>query len=306
MGFPGIVRRFIAGHTRGMEHHGTVIRPPSEADSILLQVTLGCSHGKCAFCGAYRDKPFAVRPPEDIEADLRWVAAHMPRHRRLFLCDGDVLALPMHRLEALLDLIGRTLPGVKRVSSYASARNLRGKSDEELLRLREAGLRMVYMGLESGDQGVLERMGKGSSVEDIVRAGKRIVRAGLKLNVTVLNGLGGVEGSAEHARKTAQALTEMNPHQIAALSLMPIPGTPLWDDIEAGRFILPDADGMVAELREMVAGLDDYRGLLLANHASNHAPFRARMPADRERIMALLDESASGKRPMRPEWSRRL
>lgn len=306
MGFVGIVRSINAGHTRCMDHQGTVIRPPSEADSILLQVTLGCSHGKCAFCGAYQDKPFALRDPEALEADLRWAAARMPRHRRLFLCDGDVLALPVHRLEALMEHIREALPRVNRISSYASARNVRGKSDEDLRRLREAGLRMVYMGLESGDQAVLERMNKGSSVQEIVEAGKRIVQAGLKLNVTVLTGLGGTEGSLVHARKTAEALVAMGPHQIAALSLMPIPGTPLWDDIEAGRFHLPDADGMLRELRELVSCLGEYRGLLLANHASNHAPFRARMPADRERILGLLDEAAAGERTLRPEWSRRL
>lgn len=301
-----IVFRRGGGHTRGMEHQGTVIRPPSEGDSILIQATLGCSHGRCAFCGAYRDKPFSVRPFEAVLEDLRWASRNMPRHKRLFFCDGDVLALPTHRLMELLAAVRELLPQVRRVAMYASARNLRGKSPQDLRELRDAGLRMVYMGLESGSEPVLERMNKGSTVTEIVAAGQKAVDAGLKLNVTVLNGLGGTGMWERHARETGRALCEMRPHQAAALTLMPIPGTPLDEDIRAGRFRMPDARGMLRELHAMVEEMEGFRGLLLANHASNHAPFRARMPSDRERVLASLARALEGREALRPEWSRGL
>jgi len=303
---PAIVFRHGSGHTRSMEHQGTVIRPPSEGDSILIQATLGCSHGKCAFCGAYRDKPFSVRPFEAVLDDLRWASRNMSRHKRLFFCDGDVLALPKHRLMELLGAVSELLPQVRRVAMYASARNLRGKSSQDLQELREAGLRMVYMGLESGCDAVLERMNKGSTVAEIVASGQKAVDAGLKLNVTVLNGLGGTDMWERHARETGRALCDMRPHQAAALTLMPIPGTPLDDDIRAGRFRKPDAQGMLRELHAMVEEMDGFRGLLLANHASNHAPFRARMPSDRQRVLASLARAIEGLDPLRPEWARGL
>jgi radical SAM superfamily enzyme YgiQ (UPF0313 family) len=289
-----------------MDHQGTIIRPPSEADSILLQVTLGCSHGKCAFCGAYLDKRFGIKDPETVARDIAFAARHCRRQRRLFLCDGDAMILPQARLLGLLADIRRELPWITRVGTYASAKSLRMKSDAELTALRAMGLGIVYMGLESGDDAVLRAMGKNGDSTDIVAQGVRARRAGFKLNVTVINGLAGVSGSMAHARATGLALTAMDPDQIGALSLMLVPGTPLHTRWERGEFMLPDAPGMLAEIREMLANLTLTRGLFLANHASNYLPLKVRLPSGKAAALAELDAALAGEAPLRPEGMRRL
>ncbi len=283
-----------------------IIRPPSEAQSILLQVTLGCSHNRCAFCGAYQGKRFALKDPETVRRDIAFAAAHCRRQRRVFLCDGDAMVIPQDRLLALLAAIRESLPWVTRVGTYASARTLRLKSDEDLAGLRAAGLGIVYMGLESGDDAVLAAMHKDGDRAAIVEQGRRVRRAGMKLNVTVINGLGGVEGSLAHARETARALSEMDPDQIGALSLMLVPGTELHARWERGEFVLPDAHGMLVEIREMLAGLTLTKGLFLANHASNYLPLKVRLPSGKQAALDEIDAALDGRAPIRSEWSRRL
>jgi len=283
-----------------------IIRPPSEAHSILLQVTLGCSHGKCHFCGAYQGKRFGIKDSETILRDIRYVAANFQKQRRLFLCDGDALVMPQRRLLEILDQIRMYLPWVTRVGTYASAKALRMKTDEELRELREAGIGIVYMGLESGDDTVLKAMNKNGDSASIIREGRRAKAAGFKLNVTVINGLGGVTGSMQHAHETARALSEMDPDQIGALSLMLVPGTPLHDRAERGDFELPDAHGMLVEIREMLAGLELTRGLFLADHASNYLPLRVKLPSGKDRALAELGAALGGERTLRSESVRRL
>lgn len=283
-----------------------IIRPPSEANSILLQVTLGCSHGKCRFCGAYQGKPFGIKDRETIRRDIQFAAAHCQNQRRLFLCDGDALVMPQARLLEILGDIRTQLPWVTRVGTYASAKSLRHKSDEQLAELREAGIGIVYMGLESGDDEILKAMNKNGDSASIIREGRRAKKAGFKLNVTVINGLGGVEHSLEHARRTARALSEMDPDQIGALSLMLVPGTPLHDQFKGGEFRLPDAHGMLTEIREMLAGLELTRGLFLANHASNYLPLRIRIPGGKEKALQKIDEALAGNRKLKSESARRL
>lgn len=289
-----------------MDLQGSVIRPPSEAGSILLQVSLGCTHNKCSFCGAYLNKRFSIKKRAVVSADIDYAARHLAGVRKVFLCDGDVLSLPQDRLESILEEVQARLPHVTRVASYGNARGLRRKSLEELCRLKERGLGMVYMGLESGHDGILARMNKRSDAESIVLEGRKVMDAGLKLNVTVINGLGGMEQSMGHARETAQALNRMQPHQVAALSLMLIPGTSLYEECEAGRFSLPDGWGMLQELREMVSGLELSRSLFLANHASNYLPIRARLPKDKPAILRRLDQALQGRVRLKPESFRAL
>lgn len=283
-----------------------IIRPPSEAGSILLQVTLGCSHGKCAFCGAYQGKRFNIKDRETVRRDIAFAARHCRRQRKLFLCDGDAMIMPQLRLLEILADIRTELPWVTRVGTYASAKSLRMKTDEELVQLKEAGIGIVYMGLESGDDDILKAMNKNGDSASIIHEGRRAKAAGFKLNVTVINGLGGVENSMRHARKTARALSEMDPDQIGALSLMLIPGTPLHDAEERGGFVLPDALGMLTEIREMVAGLTLTRGLFLANHASNYLPLKVRLPSGKQAALDELDEALAGMTPLKPESMRRL
>lgn len=289
-----------------MDHQGTVIRPPSEADSILLQVTLGCTHNRCAFCGAYKDKPFRVKSPEIVARDLDFARRYCRRQRRVFLCDGDVLSLSHRRLTALLTDIRRELPWVVRVGAYASARGLLRKTAEELAELRALGLGVAYLGLESGHDPTLAAVGKGVDAATIVAQGQKLRAAGIKLNVTVLLGLAGMEASAEHAKATGQALTAMAPEQVGALTLMLIPGTPLHADHAAGLFLPPPPSGILAELGLLLAHTHLERGLFFANHASNHLPLRLRLPRDKEAGLALIEAAAAGRTPLRPEWTRAL
>ncbi|WP_243544750.1 radical SAM protein [Pseudodesulfovibrio tunisiensis] len=289
-----------------MDYQGTIIRPPSEADSILLQVTLGCSHGKCAFCGAYQDKPFAFKDMATIRADIEFAARHRTRQRRVFLCDGDAMILPQDRLREILHLIRERIPRITRVGAYANAKSLARKTDEQLRELRELGLGMVYMGLESGDDEVLRRMNKHGDAAFITAQGRRARKAGFRLNVTAINGLGGVEGSLRHARKTARVLSEMDPDQAALLTLMLIPGTPLHAWHEAGDFVLPDSRGILLEIREILANLHLSRGVLLANHASNYLPLKVRLPSGRQAALDALDAALATGTGLRPDSVRRL
>jgi radical SAM superfamily enzyme YgiQ (UPF0313 family) len=289
-----------------MEYIGRIIRPPSEADSILLQVSVGCSHNRCTFCGAYRKKRFAIKSMERIEADIRHAGLHCRDQRRLFLVDGDPLIIPQARLLAILDKVREHLPWVTRVGCYANAKAISLKSDGELAELRRRGLGMLFLGLESGDDEVLRRVGKWGDSERITMHARRAIHAGFKLNVTVLLGLGGVDGSQRHARETGRVLTAIDPEQAAALTLMLIPGTPLHDQWGQGLFRLPDARGMLAELRLMLQETTLTKGLFLCNHASNYLPLKIRLPREKQSAIALIDSALIGGVPLRPEPSRRL
>lgn len=289
-----------------MHYQGRIIRPPNEAESILLQVALGCPHNSCAFCGAYLGEAYQVKDESRVFADIDYAARNFSDQRRLFLCGGDGLAMPFARLARVLERIRLVLPRVARVGAYASAASLGGKSLEELRALKDLGLSTVYMGLESGSESLLAAMGKKTTAAQALTQAQRVREAGLKLSVTVIVGLGGAEGWQEHARLTGQALSAMAPDQAAALCLIPVPGTRLWQDIKAGRFVLPDGPGLVRELRLMLEHTDMPRGLFLADHASNLVPLRLRMPRDKARGLALLDAALAGDVPLKPDKARRL
>jgi radical SAM superfamily enzyme YgiQ (UPF0313 family) len=289
-----------------MDLQGMVIRPPSEADSILLQLTLGCSHGKCAFCGAYLDKAFAIKSEERVFQDIEAARRQCPDQRRLFLVDGDPLVIPQERLERVLQRVRERLPRVRRVGSYANAKAVAGKSDEELGRLRELGLRLVHLGVESGDDAVLARMGKYGDAGFILEQGRRVKAAGMRLFVTVLLGLGGVEGSTEHARATGRLLSRLAPDWTGALSLMLVPGTRLHDEREAGRFRELDRAGLLRELGELLAAVDVPRGQFFTDHASNHLPLRLRLPRDKAAALERIGRALDGAEFLRPDSARRL
>lgn len=289
-----------------MHYEGMVIRPPSEANSILLQVTLGCSHNKCTFCGTYRGKRFDIKKDDVIFEDIEFARTHCRRQTRLFLCDGDALILPMKRLVPILERIRDRLPWVERVGVYANSKSVKMKTDAQLAQLRELGLKIAYMGLESGDDKVLTAIRKGADADTMIAMGKKLKRAGIKVSVTVLLGLGGREGSLDHARETGRVLTAMDPDFVGALSLMLIPGTELNDQYEKGEFQLPGAQDMLAELGAMIAATDLTDGLFHANHASNYLPIRAHLPRDKEKTLALISQALDGKVPLKPEYMRAL
>ena len=289
-----------------MHYEGNMIRPPSEAYSILLQATVGCSHNKCTFCGAYKGVRFKIKPDDIIMADIAFAARHCRRQDRLFICDGDALIIPQKRLLAILQEIERQLPWVERVGVYANTKGLRMKSDQELRQLREHGLKIAYMGLESGDDETLLRVNKGANAETMIAMGKKARRAGIKLSITVLLGLAGRERSEIHARETGRVLSAIDPEYVGALSLMLIPGTPLYAEYEAGRFPILEPEETLRELRTMISHTDLSGGLFHANHASNYLPIKARLPEDKAAALRLINRALAGEIQLKPEYMRAL
>ena len=289
-----------------MHYEGNIIRPPSEANSILLQVTVGCSRNKCTFCGTYAGERFRIKPDAVIMEDIAFAARHCRRQRRVFLCDGDALIIPQKRLRVILSEIRRQLPWVTRVGAYANAKSLKMKSEQELAELKSLGLGILYMGLESGDDVTLKRIRKGATADTMTTEARKARRAGMKLSVTVLLGIAGKERSDAHAKATGRTLSAIDPDYVGALSLMLIPGTPLYQDWQDRRFVLLEPDEMLTELRTMIAHTDLSRGLFHANHASNYLPVKARLPKDKEETLALIDAALAGKVSLKPEWMRAL
>lgn len=289
-----------------MHYEGNIIRPPSEAYSILLQATVGCSHNKCTFCGTYTGERFRIKPDEVIFSDIEFAAQYCGHQRRVFICDGDALIIPQKRLFAILNRIETRLPWVTRVGVYANVKSIRMKTSEELRELHAHGLGIAYMGLETGDDVTLKHIRKGISAEAAIEMGQKIRAAGIKLSITVLLGIAGRERSEIHARETGRVLSAIDPEYVGALSLMLIPGTPLCRDFEEGRFPLIEPDEMLRELRGMIAHTNMTRGQFHANHASNYLPIKARMPRDKQETLALIDAALAGKVQLRPEYLRAL
>lgn len=290
----------------GFDYQGMLIRPPSEAGSILLQVTLGCSHNKCTFCSAYKDKRFNIKDNEVILRDLAFARKHCRRQDRVFLMDGDAMIIPQKRLTRLLDQIKERLPWVKRVGVYANSKSVKMKSDGDLARLKAKGLDIAYYGVESGDDETLKRVQKGSTAENLLVQGRRLIEAGITLSVTVLLGIAGRERSLEHARATGELLTKMDPQFVGALTVMVIPGTPLAGEQAAGAWTLPSPLEMLTELREMVRTTSLSRGMFFSNHASNYLPLKIQYPQGQAEALGLIDSALKGQVDLKPEWMRGL
>ena len=295
-----------AEQLEGMHYEGICIRPPSEAYSILLQATVGCSHNKCTFCGTYKGKRFRIKDDDVILNDILFASRYMRNQDRFFIMDGDALIIPFRRLMWILEMIKEHLPWVKRVGAYANTKGIKMKSEEELLKLREMGLSILYMGVESGDDHTLEAVRKGADSQRMLAMGKKVMKAGIKLSVTVLLGIAGRERSLIHGQATGALLTAMDPDYVGALTLMVIPGTPLADEMAAGRFELPDNLGLLRELREMIASTDLSRGLFFSNHASNYLPVKVRYPRGKQQALDQIDMALQGRVGLRPEWMRAL
>jgi len=273
-----------------MRYDGLIIRPPSEADSLILQVAVGCSHNQCTFCPAFKAKQFRIKPLEYVLQDIDSARAEYgPGVRRVFLCDGDPLILPAAHLRAILERLHAAFPRLQRVGIYGNAKSILKRTPEELVQLRSLKLGIVYLGLESGDPETLAAVRKGATPEDMIRAARRVRDAGIKLNVTVLLGLGGVHRSLEHARATIAVLNQMQPNHVAALTLMVVPDTPLHQDMRRGRFELPGTFELLEELRAMIAGSELKNCLFFSNHASNYFPVQARLPHDKQALLDQLD-----------------
>ena len=290
-----------------MRYEGTIYRPPSEADSYILQATIGCSWNKCVYCDMYREKEFRIRALDETLEDLR-TAAQLTDHRieKVFVADGDALILELDHWRAILETAARELPHLKQVSCYAMAKNILSKSDAELETLRKLGLSLLYIGPESGDDPTLKRIAKGSTHADHVEAARKAKAAGLRISVIALLGIAGVERSQVHAERTAELVTEMDPQYFAALTTSVVPGTPLVKLRDKGFWELPTVPRMLEELRTIVDLARPTDALFRTNHASNHLALGGRLPRDRAAIVAAIDGALEGRIRLRPEWLRGL
>jgi radical SAM superfamily enzyme YgiQ (UPF0313 family) len=291
-----------------MKYEGMIFRPPSEAESLILQVTVGCSYNRCTFCSAYQGKSFRIKSYEEVKEDIDEASSYGGRIPRVFLADGDALILPPGELVRILTYLREKLKGLERVGIYANARDILQKDVEELKAFRELGLGILYLGLESGNREVLRRIKKNATVEKLIQASKRVKEAGILLSVTVLLGIGGVELAQAHAEDTGKVLSEMDPDFVGALSLMVVPGTPIAKEIETGRLVLPTPFGLIEELETMIRHSNLTRCFFASNHASNYLPLRVRMPEEKEATLKRIREVLARRDPalLRPESYRAL
>ncbi len=266
-----------------------MFRPPGEADSLILQVDCGCPHNRCTFCAMYRGIPWQSRNLEAVARMVGELPVYERQAARIFLADGDVMQRPFEELRELLELLNREFPRLARVSMYANGRSIAAKTDAGLQVLRGLKLHTLYMGLESGDDDVLLACHKAETAEIMVDAALRAQAAGLRMSVMVLLGLGGRSGSQAHAERTAEILNRMQPRLLSALRVIPINGTPLYEQVECGRFSLLSEYEIVAELREMIRRLQLDKCVFRANHTSNIVPLEGRFPQDRQRLLDQLD-----------------
>jgi radical SAM superfamily enzyme YgiQ (UPF0313 family) len=286
-----------------------IVRPPSEASSFLLPVTIGCSHNKCTFCGTYTGVKFRILPLEDIKQDIDQVARNYGWSlRRVFLENGDALIAPQRLLVGVLKYLNEKFPNLERIGTYASPQAGLIKSVDELKELNRLGLSIAYLGVETGDEELLKKINKGVSYHQIVEAGRKIRQAGITLSVTVILGLGGVEGSRKHALGTARILSDIDPEFAGTLTIMLVPGTPLHKDWEEGRFTLISPLQSLEELKLIIENSNFTNCFFTANHASNYLPIKVHLPEQKAAIVKLIDEVLADKdmSRLRPEFTRAL
>jgi radical SAM superfamily enzyme YgiQ (UPF0313 family) len=303
-----------------MRYYGNVVRPPSEAWSYILQITYGCSHNRCTFCSTYLDKPFQVRPAQEVLEDIEMARSYIPHTRRVFLADGNALVLSNRQLVPILDALGKAFPNLERVSIYANAQDILRKSEEELTTLHQKKLDMIYMGLESGDEKILGRVKKGAAAAEMIEAVRKAQAIGpskalrpgsgqgFQVSVIGILGLGERQRSREHAIATGQVVSAMDPAYFSLLTLMVVPGTELYRQYQAGEFVLIEPLEMLAEMRVMIQNMEGLTHCVFrTNHASNYLPLAGTLPQDKERLLATLDRAlAQGESVLRPEYLRAL
>lgn len=291
-----------------MFYEGVIYRPPSEAASLILQVTVGCRHNQCTFCSMYKGKPFRIKSHKEIAEIIATSAAQSPQTRRIFLADGDALTLDTLLLAEILHELYESFPHLQRVGIYGGPKDILAKSPEELALLKQAGLGFVYMGVESGSAEVLKRIRKGVTPEKMIIAGQRVVKSGLLLSCTVILGLGGKELSLEHARETASVLNAIDPPYLAALTLMLEPEAPLSRWVETHRFQMLTPWESLQELQTMIAHLQVGNCTFRSNHASNYLPLRAHLPSEQGALLKTLTDVIERNRQelLRPEAWRGL
>jgi radical SAM superfamily enzyme YgiQ (UPF0313 family) len=291
-----------------LRYEEPLYRPPSEADSLILQATLGCSYNECSFCAMYRHKRFRVRKLEELRAEIAWARDNLRGVRKVFLADGDALMAKASFLSTLLDELRAAFGPLARVSCYASPQSLQVRSVDEMRALRERGLSLYYLGIESGHDEVLTRLVKGVDAAEMIRVALKAHEAGVKLSTMVLLGAGGRALSREHARASARVVNAIDPRFVSTLVMTPVEGTPLFEQAARGEVDELSPPELAAELREFLAGLELSGAVFRSNHASNYLALGGTLPKDKAGLLRALDEVLA--RPelarFRPEWSRGL
>lgn len=291
-----------------MFYEGKIYRPPSEAKSIILQITVGCQHNACTFCTMYKDKSFRIKSRTEINAIITTALAQDSDAERIFLADGDAIAVDSSLLIEILDRLYETFPRLKRVGIYGGPKDILAKSSQELADLKAHGLTIVYLGVESGHQGILTSVCKGVTAEEMIAAGQKLRESGLALSCTVIIGLGGKALSQEHALDTARVISAIDPHYLGALTLMVEPSAPLAKAIQRGTFQLLTPLEALTELRTLIKHLNVTHCIFRSNHASNYLPLRATLPDEQTELLETLDNVLGNQslERLRPEYWRGL
>lgn len=275
-----------------MIYEGVVYRPPSEARSLIVQVTIGCAHNTCTFCNMYKEKQFRVRRMEEIMADLQEAHdAYAAYVKKVFLADGDALIMKTEDLLTILDAVRRLFPNVTRVASYGTAQDILRKSEDELRQLKEAGLGIVYVGAETGDDEILESIHKGVTAREVIDAGQKLKRCGIATSVTLISGLGGRKKVREHAHSCAKLISEMNPEFASFLTLRLYEGTPMYDDVVEGRFERITADEIMDEMKIFLENVDSPGTVFRTNHASNYVVLAGDLNGDIPEMLETLEKA---------------
>lgn len=289
-----------------MNYEGIVYRPPSEANSLIIQVTIGCSYNKCTFCSMYKNKTFKIKDINSIKEELKEARILYKSVKRIFLADGDAFILKTSNLIDLLQEIKKLFPECERISSYATPRAILTKSEKDIKILQENGLKMLYVGIESGNNKVLENINKGITSDEIITAGKKAIRCNMILSVTLISGLGGINLWKEHAIDSAHIVSAINPHYIGLLTLMVEKDTVLQQKINTGEMILLTPKQILEETYEFINNLNVSECIFRSNHASNYVSLSGSLNKDKKKILQLIDVYISEKGNFKDERYRSL
>ncbi|MBE6035168.1 radical SAM protein [Aminipila sp.] len=290
-----------------MRYEGNIFRPPSEAYSLIVQVTIGCTHNKCTFCSMFKDKKFRVREVQEVLEDLETARKYYRHVEKIFLADGDALCLSNNKLLVILERIRRLFPECQRVGVYGTPQDVLTKSHDELVQLRNNGIGIIYIGAESGSQKVLEAVNKGVTREQLIEAVKKIEAAGIRASVTFISGLGGTEYMIEHAVDTASMISEMQPSYVGLLTLMVDSAAPIYQEIRDGRFKVLTAEEVLGETALMLKNIHVTKKCVFrSNHASNYVSLKGDLPQDKEKMMNQLKRAMENTNLIKDERFRAL
>ncbi len=289
-----------------MKYEGSIYRPPSEAQSLIIQATIGCSHNKCTFCSMYKDKKFRIREVEEILSDIEECKSYYRRVNRVFLADGNALAMKTADLKRILLKINEIMPECERVGIYSSPRDILRKTEAELRELKESGLGIAYMGLESGSDAVLSSINKGVTSSEMIEAGKKLIASGIKLSVTLISGIGGTTGWREHALESARVINEIDPQYLGLLTLLVEPGTEMEQQIKKGEFELLGPKEVMEETKLLLENLNLSQGVFRSNHASNYFALAGTLPQDKRRLLQEIEQAMNSEYDYKDEYFRRL